>query len=110
LLEAATFGRCAGRVAADAVGFSPAADARAKIWRRGALKVGEVGEILDSAAGVIRDGETLEAAISRLRSGAVSEAASDAAELGSMICAAALARTASVGAHQRNDEPTLLAV
>jgi aspartate oxidase len=72
--------------------------------------VAEVGEILDSAAGVIRDGATLESAITRLRLGAVSEVASDAAELASMICASALARPASVGAHQRSDQPTLMAV
>jgi aspartate oxidase len=72
--------------------------------------VAEVGEILDSAAGVIRDGATLESAIARLRSGAVSEVASDAAELASLICGAALLRTASVGAHLRSDQPTLIAV
>lgn len=110
LLEAATFGRRAGSAAAAAVPSRGVAATRAKVWRRGDVSVAEVGEILDSAAGVIRDGETLEAAIRRLRSGAVSDVAADAAELGSMICAAALARPVSVGAHQRSDEPTLLAV
>jgi aspartate oxidase len=45
-----------------------------------------------------------------LRSDAVSSVASDAAEMASMICAAALARPASLGAHQRQDEPDRIAV
>jgi L-aspartate oxidase len=110
LLEAATFGRRAGSGAAAAVPSRGLPATRAQVWRRGDVSVAEVGEILDSAAGVMRDGETLESAITRLRSGAVSEVASDAAELAAMICAAALARPASVGAHQRSDEPTLIAV
>ncbi len=110
LLEAATFGRRAGSAAASAVAVSAPASARTKVWRRGDVTVAEVGEILDSAAGVIRDGEALQSAITRLCSGAVSEVASDAAELASMICAAALARPVSVGAHQRSDEPIGVAV
>jgi aspartate oxidase len=47
--------------------------------------------------------------LTALRSGAVSSVAADAAEMASMICAAALARTASVGAHQRQDQPAALA-
>jgi L-aspartate oxidase len=110
LLEAATFGRRAGGAATNAIAVRPVPSRRARVWRRGELNVAEVGEILDSAAGVIRDGATLESAIARLRSGAVSEVASDAAELGSLICGAALLRTASVGAHLRSDQPTLIAV
>ncbi len=110
LLEAAAFGRRAGSAAARAFAVSATATARANVWRRGAVRVMEVGEILDSAAGVMRDGETLESAITRLRSGAVSALASDAAELASMICTAALARPASVGAHQRSDTLRAIAV
>jgi L-aspartate oxidase len=110
LLEAATFGRRAGSAAASAIAGRAVPSRRTRVWRRGELNVAEVGEILDSAAGVTRDGATLESAITRLRSGAVSEVASDAAELASMICAAALARPASVGAHQRSDEPMRVAV
>ena len=110
LLEAATFGRRAGSAAASAVPDRFVSADRAKVWRRGDVSVVEVGEILDSAAGVMRDADALESAMTRLRSGAVSEVASDAAEMAAMICASALARPASVGAHQRSDEPTLLAV
>jgi L-aspartate oxidase len=110
LLEAATFGRRAGSAAAAAGPNRVSSTRRTKVWRRGEVSVAEVGEILDSAAGVIRDGEALNAAITRLRSGAVSEVASDAAELAAMICAAALARPVSVGAHKRSDEPIAFAV
>ena len=110
LLEAATFGRRAGSAAAAAAPCRASSTAVAKVWRRGDLSVAEVGDVLDSAAGVIRDGAALKAAITRLRSGAVSEVASDAAAMASMICSAALARPASLGAHQRSDEPALLAV
>jgi L-aspartate oxidase len=110
LLEAATFGRRAGSAAAGAPPAKGIATGRATVWGRGDVSLAEVGGILDSAAGVIRDGEILETALARLRSGAVSEVASDAAELASMICSAALARRASVGAHQRSDAPALLAV
>jgi L-aspartate oxidase len=103
LLEAATFGRRAGSAAAGAPAATGMATGRARVWRRGDVSLAEVGSILDSAAGVIRDGEILESALSRLHSGAVSEVASDAAELAAMICSAALARRASVGAHQRSD-------
>ena len=70
----------------------------------------QVGELLDSAAGVLRTGGTLKYALTRLRSGAVSAVAADAAEMASMICAAALARPQSIGAHQRSDEPAAIAV
>jgi L-aspartate oxidase len=110
LLEAATFGRRAGGAATSSIAVRAVPSRRARVWRRGEVNVAEVGEILDSAAGVIRDGATLESAITRLRSGAVSEVASDSAELASMICSAALLRTASVGAHQRSDEPMRVAV
>jgi L-aspartate oxidase len=110
LLEAATFGRRAGSAATTAIAHRAVPSRRARVWRRGELNVAEAGEILDSAAGVTRDGATLESAITRLRSGAVSEVASDAAELASMICAAALVRPVSVGAHQRSDEPIGVAV
>jgi aspartate oxidase len=36
--------------------------------------------------------------------------AADAADMAWMICAAALARPASIGAHQRQDEPRRIAV
>jgi L-aspartate oxidase len=110
LLEAATFGRRAGNAAAGMQPLPAAAPRAPKVWRRGELNVAEVGQILDSAAGVTRDGNTLESALNRLRSGAVSEVAADAAQMASMICAAALARPHSLGAHQRSDEPALLAV
>jgi L-aspartate oxidase len=110
LLEAAAFGRRAGNAAATAGPSRASSTSRTKVWRRGGLNVAAVGEILDSAAGVMRDGVALAAAITRLRSGAISEVASDAAELGSMICSAALARPASVGAHQRSDASVGIAV
>ena len=110
LLEAAAFGRRAGSAAVVEGPSRVSSIPRTKVWRRGNLSVADVGELLDSAAGVIRDGKSLKTAITCLRSGAVSEVASDAAELASMICAAALARPMSVGAHRRSDEPTLLAV
>ncbi|MDQ2923446.1 MAG: L-aspartate oxidase, partial [Candidatus Dormibacteraeota bacterium] len=62
------------------------------------------------AAGVIRTGAELKFALTTLRTGAVSPAAADAAEMGSIICASALARTRSIGAHQRSDEPAAIAV
>jgi L-aspartate oxidase len=110
LLEAATFGRRAGTAAACAAPAAGIPAAPPKVWRRGELNVAEVGQVLDSATGVLRDGATLEAALYRLRSGAVSEVAADAAEMASMICAAALARPHSMGAHQRSDERALIAV
>ena len=79
------------------------------MWRRGELTVAAVGAQLDAAAGVIRDGAALQDALTTLRSGAVSSVAADAAEMASMICAAALARPVSVGAHQRQDEPAAIA-
>jgi aspartate oxidase len=69
-----------------------------------------VGELLNSAAGVVRTGDALNKALRRLRSGAVSAVADDAAEMASMICSAALARTVSLGAHQRLDAPAPIAV
>jgi aspartate oxidase len=80
------------------------------VWRRGGLTVAQVGELLDSAAGVVRTGGALNYALRRLRSGAVSPVAADAAEMASMICSAALARPISLGAHQRLDAPIAVAV
>jgi L-aspartate oxidase len=104
LLEAATFGRRAGAAAAGASTMTNAGHVQPRPWRRGSLTVAQVGDLLDSAAGVLRTGTGLKDAISRLRTGAVSSVAADAAEMASMICAAALARPASAGAHQRVDE------
>lgn len=110
LLEAATFGRRAGGAAASARPAAGRAAVPPRVWRRGTLNVAEVGAILDSAAGVMRDGGPLRSALKVLRSGAVSQSAADAAEVGSMICTAALERPVSLGAHQRSDEPALVAV
>jgi L-aspartate oxidase len=110
LLEAAAFGR---RAAAAAVNASPGRDAgpvRSRTWLRGGLTVAQVGDLLDSAAGVLRTGEGLKCALTMLRSGAVSSAAADAADMASMICASALARPHSIVAHQRSDEPAAIAV
>jgi L-aspartate oxidase len=110
LLEAAAFGR---RAAVAAVGSAPSTGsdrAAPRIWRRGGVTVTQVGELLDSAAGVLRTGAGLKSALTRLRSGAVSSTAFDAAEMASMICTSALARPRSIGAHQRSDEPASIAV
>ena len=110
LLEAAAFGR---RAAAAAVGASPrrvAGGASSRTWLRGGLTVARVGDLLDSAAGVLRTGAELKFALTTLRSGAVSPAAADAVEMALMICTSALARTRSIGAHQRSDEPAAIAV
>jgi L-aspartate oxidase len=109
LLEAAAFGRRAAAAAVNAMPARNAGQRRPRTWRRGELTVAEVGSMLDSAAGVLRTGAALQDALTTLRSGAVSSVAADAAEMASMICAAALARPASVGAHQRQDEPTAIA-
>ncbi|MEO8744628.1 MAG: FAD-binding protein [Candidatus Dormiibacterota bacterium] len=110
LLEAATFGRRAAAAAVRAPRLHVDGEARPQVWRRGGLTVAAVGELLDSAAAVLRTGAVLEDALVRLRSGAVSEVAADAAEMASMICSAALARGHSVGAHQRSDELVAVAV
>jgi L-aspartate oxidase len=110
LLEAAAFGRRAAAAAVDSPKARNAGEARPRPWRRGSLTVAQVGDVLDSAARVLRTGKELKAALKILRSGAVSSAAADAADMASMICAAALARPASVGAHQRMDEPDRIAV
>jgi len=110
LLEAAAFGRRAGCAAAEAVAVGADGVGRPKVWSRGGLTVAAVGAILDRAAGVIRSGPDLEAALGELRSGGVSEVAADAAQMAALICSAALARPASVGAHQRSDEPVRIAV
>jgi L-aspartate oxidase len=110
LLEAAAFGRRAALAAADAPKTRNAGEPRSRPWRRGPLTVAQVGGVLDIAAGVLRTGEELKEALATLRSGAVSSVAADAADLASMICAAALARPASIGAHQRIDEPHRIAV
>jgi L-aspartate oxidase len=110
LLEAAAFGRRAAAAAVETSAAPTAASRRSRSWRRAALTVADVGSVLDSAAGVLRSGAALKDALSTLRSGAVSAVAADAAEMASMICAAALARPISVGAHQRQDEPHAIAV
>jgi aspartate oxidase len=110
LLEAAAFGRRAAAAAVGAPRIQGAGEARTVVWRRGDLTVAQVGELLDSAAGVVRTGADLKNALTRLRSGAVSSTAFDAAEMASMICASALARPRSIGAHQRSDEPAAIAV
>ena len=109
LLEAAAFGRRAAAAAIEASPAHRAAPHKSTAWRRGDLTVASVGSVLDSAAGVIRTGQTLRDGLATLRSGAVSSVAADAAEMASMICAAALARPVSVGAHQRQDQPAALA-
>jgi L-aspartate oxidase len=110
LLEAAAFGRRAAAAATSAPAKHGVAAIRPTVWRRGGLTVAQVGELLDSAAGVVRTGGALNYALRRLRSGAVSPVAADAAEMAAMICAAALARPASIGAHQRLDAPAAVAV
>ena len=110
LLEAAAFGR---RAAAAAVARSPIAGpahGRAHVWRRGEMSLADVRRLLDSAAGVLRSGSRLERALRLLPSGVNSAAAADGAEMASMICSAALARPLSLGAHQRLDQPTPIAV
>jgi len=111
LLEAAAFGRRAAMAAVEATPARAAAVARRKkLWARGDLTVARVGAILDRAAGVIRNGRDLERALVELRSGGVSEVAADTAMMAARICAAALARPRSVGAHQRSDETVQMAV
>ncbi len=109
LLEAAAFGRRTAAAAVDATPAQSIGQRRSRAWRRGELTVAEIGSLLDSAAGVLRTGAVLQDALTTLRSSAVSSVAADAAEMASMICAAALARPGSVGAHQRQDEPAALA-
>jgi L-aspartate oxidase len=104
LLEAATFGRRAAIAAAGTRVANKHSATRTRIWRRGNLTVGAVRRLLDSSAGVLRTGAGLEAALDKLRSGAMSEVAADAAEVAVMVCSAALARTRSLGAHQRLDD------
>ena len=110
LLEAAAFGRRAAAAAVVAPSVQNNGQRRSRSWRRGELTVAEIGSVLDSAAGVLRTGAQLKEGLAMLRSGAVSSVAADAAEAASMICAAALARPISVGAHQRQDEPHRIAV
>jgi L-aspartate oxidase len=107
LLEAAAFGRRAAAAAVSEPRKQLSGDGRPKVWRRGTLTVAQVGELLDSAAGVLRTGRGLTYALHRLHSGAVSSVAADAAEMASMICSAALARPVSLGAHQRLDAPPI---
>jgi L-aspartate oxidase len=110
LLEAAAFGRRAAASAASAEAVTGSAHVRGRTWRHGEMTLRSVRSLLDSAAGVLRTGEALEHALRRLGAGATSAEASDAAEMASMICAAARARTHSLGAHQRIDEPAQIAV
>jgi L-aspartate oxidase len=110
LLEAAAFGRRAASAAVSEQRTQNAGQARPRRWRHGRLTVAEVGDLLDTSAGVLRTGAALNEALAKLRSGAVSSVAGDAAEMASMICAAALARSVSLGAHQRQDQPQTIAV
>lgn len=110
LLEAATFGRRAAAAATATARAAGSARARARVWRRGDLSLVEVRSVLDAAAGVQRSGSGLAHGLRVLRSGASSATAADAAEMASMICAAALARPRSLGAHQRLDQPAPIAV
>src|ERR1700687_4950608 len=110
LLEAAAFGRRAAASAVSAPRMEGSGEVWPRVWRRGSLTVAQVGELLDSAAGVVRTADALSYALKRLRSGAVSPVAADAAEMASMICSAALARPVSLGAHQRLDAPASVAV
>jgi len=109
LLEAAAFGRRAAAAALGSPATMRSGQVRPRPWRRGTLTVAQVGDLLDTAAGVLRTGAELKEAVATLRSGAVSPAAADAADMASMICAAALVRPVSLGAHQRQDEPATLA-
>jgi len=110
LLEAATFGRRAAAAAVHAAPVPANQPRRVRLWRRGDLTVTAVRRLLDSSAGVLRTGVDLESALARLQRGAVSSAGTDAAEVATMICAAALKRARSVGSHQRLDEPATIAV
>ncbi|HYM66037.1 MAG TPA: FAD-binding protein [Patescibacteria group bacterium] len=110
LLEAAAFGRRAGRAAVEAAPVVDAGPVRPRTWSRGALTVARVGSLLDRAAGVTRNGHDLERALDKLRSGGVSEVAADAVQMASLICEAALARPRSLGAHQRGDDAIRIAV
>jgi L-aspartate oxidase len=110
LLEAAAFGRRAAMAATASDPVTAHANAKPRVWARGEISLRDVRRALDSAAGVLRTGAGLEWALEYLRSGTTSFAAADAAQLASMICAAALARPHSLGAHQRLDEPAPIAV
>jgi len=110
LLEAAAFGRRAVSAAVSSQRPQNAGQAAPRPWRRGRLTVAEVGDLLDTSVGVLRTGAALNEALAKLRSGAVSSVAFDAAEMAWMICAAALARSVSLGAHQRQDERLTIAV
>jgi L-aspartate oxidase len=110
LLEAAAFGRRAAAAATAAPQLIGSARPRAQVWRRGEVSLADVRSLLDSAAGVLRSGAGLARALRVLRSGTNSAGAADAAEMASMICTAALARPLSLGAHQRLDQPTPIAV
>lgn len=110
LLEAAAFGRRAAAAAVEQPPIAGAAHVRAQVSRRGELSLVDVRRMLDSAAGVLRSGAGLAKALRVLRSGTNSTTAADAAEMGAMICSAALARPLSLGAHQRLDQPAPIAV
>jgi len=109
LLEAATFGRRTAAAAAASRAVTGSAAARPRTWRRGEMTLKSVRSLLDSAAGILRTGEALAGALERLSKGANSAETSDAVDMASMICGAALARTHSLGAHQRLDEPARIA-
>ena len=110
LLEAAAFGRRAAAAAVTTPSIVGSAQSRPHVWRRGELTQVDVRSLLDSAAGVLRSGLRLKSALRALRLGSNSAGAADAAEMASMICSAALARPLSLGAHQRLDEPSPIAV
>jgi L-aspartate oxidase len=110
LLEAAAFGRRAAAAAVATPVVLGRAHRRPQVWRRGDMTLVEVRRLLDSAAGVLRSGPGLQKALRALRSGTNSATAADAAEMATMICAAALARPLSLGAHQRLDTTAPIAV
>jgi L-aspartate oxidase len=110
LLEAAAFGRRAAAAAVATPVVLGRAHRRPQVWRRGDMTLVEVRRLLDSAAGVLRSGPGLQKALRALRSGTNSATAADAAEMATTICAAALARPLSLGAHQRLDTTAPIAV
>jgi L-aspartate oxidase len=103
LLEAAVCGAAAGRAMADFLGRK-----LGRVVAKPALPapdVGPVRDVMSAYLGVLRDAAGLRRAISELGRLA---AGNPAAGLGLMIAQAALARTASVGAHARLDDAGVL--
>lgn len=121
LLEGAVFGARAGAaavhdaaapVAVEGAGEVAPAPVAAPVpgadWTRAELQ-----RLMFAAAGLLREGSALEAARDRLSTWAVPAPTSVTAledrnllELGRALTAAALARTTSVGAHHRLDDPS----